>query len=654
VGEPDRGSGLPLEDGHIGRGRVRAHRGVPHVTRRRTRSGAALALVVMATMALAHEPASLDGTWRGTVDMGARHSPGTASGALFQAGEAVTGSLTIDATPASGVFTVKGTLHGRRVVLAGRLGARRLRWKGRWGRKAQAWRGPMVERVGGVKMRAVLALTRDQGGGPTCGSDYFASDVMPKVIDPICSQCHVPGGLAQTAPFKVTPGNPKATARSAITEVDPGDPTHSKLVDKPLGQLPHGGGTRFLPGSIEEQTLRHWIALVTAPGCDLGSGGGGGRGGTGADLYAENCASCHGADARGLDGRPDIHCARDIADPVRNGRRASPGAPPGDMPAFTNLTDAEIAEIQAFLAGLCPPSAVTGAALFAGNCAACHGADATGSTTAPSVRCATRVADAVTRGRAQRMPIFPALTGSEIALLQAWLDGLCTMNGRMADDLWVANCSTCHGATATGGENGLGVQGPDIRCNRNIHDAVVAPSGVMPPFAMADADIARVQGFLVGLCPVGSATGDDLFAANCATCHGPAAIGTAAAPNVRCATRVADAMQTGRGALMPSFPGIVSSEITTIQGYLTALCTQLGRPGPDLYVGNCATCHGTTASGGRNGLGVRGPDIRCTGAGDFSEAIRFGSDAMPRFPALDTSDVTAIIDYVHGTFCTGR
>jgi ubiquinol-cytochrome c reductase cytochrome c subunit len=175
----------------------------------------------------------------------------------------------------------------------------------------------------------------------------------------------------------------------------------------------------------------------------------------------------------------------------------------------------------------------------------------------------------------------------------------------------------------------------------------------MPAFMMTNPEIALVQGFLVGLCPVGSATGDELFAANCATCHGPGGVGTATALNVRCATRVADAMLKGRGARMPAFPGVAGSEVSSIQGHLATICNGLGRPGLDLYVGNCATCHGTMANGGTNGLGERGPGIQCTGANDYTEKVSSGGDGMPAFPNVGPGDVTAIVNYVHGAFCPG-
>jgi mono/diheme cytochrome c family protein len=176
----------------------------------------------------------------------------------------------------------------------------------------------------------------------------------------------------------------------------------------------------------------------------------------------------------------------------------------------------------------------------------------------------------------------------------------------------------------------------------------------MPAFPdLTDADIAGLQAWLESLCPPGAASGADLFAGNCADCHGADAGGAGAAPNVRCATRVADAVTIGRGAAMPSFPDLVTADVSAVIAYLDQLCTTYGRTGDALWAGNCSTCHGATAHGGRNGLGVAGPDVACTETGDYAEAVRFGGDGMPRFPALDPADVSAIVSFVRGTFCTG-
>lgn len=297
---------------------------------------------------------------------------------------------------------------------------------------------------------------------------------------------------------------------------------------------------------------------------------GGSAVGAGADLFAANCASCHGPDATGLAGRPDIHCNRAIHDTVRNGRVGTIGV----MPAFANLSDADIAAIQAFLNNLCP--AASGADLYASTCAVCHGADA------------------------------------------------------------------------------RGAAGPDIHCNKSIHDTVrngrTGPLGTMPAFtALADADIASIQSFLDGLCV--APTGLELFASNCATCHGDAGSG-GVGPNIQCtvASRVLDAVRRGRNGVMPAFSAasLPADQLTLITNYLAMECG--GNPA-GLFASNCATCHGATAGGGRNANGVRGPNIRCTGTNDFLEKVRFGDEGMPRFPELSTTDINGIASYVNQTFC---
>ena len=38
---------------------------------------------------------------------------------------------------------------------------------------------------------------------------------------------------------------------------------------------------------------------------------------------------------------------------------------------------------------------------------------------------------------------------------------------------------------------------------------------------------------------------------------------------------------------------------------------------------------------------------------DYQDAVRSGDDGMPRFPALSTTDVAAIVTFVHGAYCPG-
>jgi mono/diheme cytochrome c family protein len=102
---------------------------------------------------------------------------------------------------------------------------------------------------------------------------------------------------------------------------------------------------------------------------------------------------------------------------------------------------------------------------------------------------------------------------------------------------------------------------------------------------------------------------------------------------------------------MPSFPALGGTDLASLTGFLDGLCAQHGRSRADLWAGNCSTCHGMTAAGGRNGLGVEGPEIQCTGANDFREKVENGDDEMPAFPALGNGDIDAIVRFVHGTYC---
>jgi len=152
-----------------------------------------------------------------------------------------------------------------------------------------------------------------------------------------------------------------------------------------------------------------------------------------------------------------------------------------------------------------------------------------------------------------------------------------------------------------------------------------------------------------GACVARGGTGAaDVFTQNCAGCHGTDGAGGATGPDVRCTVKsvLADALRRGRGQSMPAFP-LSGADVTTIASYLGARCS--GRP-PDIYAANCASCHGTSAGGGRNADGVSGPDIRCSEGGDFGEAIRSGAERMPAFPSLDGTEIAGLVRFVRG-FC---
>ncbi len=112
----------------------------------------------------------------------------------------------------------------------------------------------------------------------------------------------------------------------------------------------------------------------------------------GVHLYTQYCAACHGAQGKGGVGvplaLPDFLVQADddyLQKTIRHGR------PGRVMPAFAQLSDADVSAIVGYLRGLAPAdakpvrakakpgNAARGAKLYESRCAACHGAHGEGS-----------------------------------------------------------------------------------------------------------------------------------------------------------------------------------------------------------------------------------------------------------------------------------
>ncbi len=160
------------------------------------------------------------------------------------------------------------------------------------------------------------------------------------------------------------------------------------------------------------------------------------------NLFANNCATCHGADARGTRGFPNLTDndwvwggnPETIYETIANGRK-------GVMPGWAAILGQQgVEEASAYVLSLSgrkvPADWVEpGKQRFATICVACHGADATGNQSlgAPNLTDKTwvygssmdTIRDIVANGRNNEMPAHLALLGeTKVKLLAGYVYGL--------------------------------------------------------------------------------------------------------------------------------------------------------------------------------------------------------------------------------------
>ena len=161
----------------------------------------------------------------------------------------------------------------------------------------------------------------------------------------------------------------------------------------------------------------------------------------GAAIFANNCAMCHGSDARGAKGYPNLTdedwlwggTPDQVLATVLQGRQAA-------MPPLAAAIggDVGVTEVAAYVQGLSgikadPALAAAGKARFGGVCAACHGVEGKGNPAlgAPNLTDRTwlygsdfaTIREAVTLGRAGMMPAHEPIIGetrSRLAAAYVW------------------------------------------------------------------------------------------------------------------------------------------------------------------------------------------------------------------------------------------
>jgi ubiquinol-cytochrome c reductase cytochrome c subunit len=162
--------------------------------------------------------------------------------------------------------------------------------------------------------------------------------------------------------------------------------------------------------------------------------------------------------------------------------------------------------------------------------------------------------------------------------------------------------------------------------------------------------------------------GGQLFLTSCAACHGPQGAGTANGPDIRTAGEaLADFMlRTGRMPLAdPAAPAqrgkpfFSDADRAAIVAYVGSLGQGPGIPdvvtsaadvnaGRNLFVANCAACHGPSGGGGAVGGGFVAPPLNQADPTTVGEAVVSGPGPMPRFSFSqdELNNLAAYVEYL--------
>jgi len=179
---------------------------------------------------------------------------------------------------------------------------------------------------------------------------------------------------------------------------------------------------------------------------------------------------------------------------------------------------------------------------------------------------------------------------------------------------------------------------------------------------------ARPKAASQALAPDGDATssGRDLYLVSCSSCHGPDGDGTAVGPSIVNAGAAAADFQLSTGRMpfagAPGSqakrkpPAFDAEQIDELVAYVASLGDGPPIPsvridaallprGQDLFINNCAPCHGSTARGGAVGGGALAPPLQEATNRQVAEAIVFGPGQMPAF-SFSEPDRDALVSYV--------
>lgn len=165
------------------------------------------------------------------------------------------------------------------------------------------------------------------------------------------------------------------------------------------------------------------------------------------------------------------------------------------------------------------------------------------------------------------------------------------------------------------------------------------------------------------------ARGQALYEANCSTCHGLDADGTANGTSLQGvgSASVDFMLRTGRmplanpaGQPQRGDPRFSQDEIDALVAYVASIAP--GGPaipsvdpsagdlalGAQVFLDSCSSCHGAGASGDSVGGGQIAPSLYPADATEIGEAVRIGPGVMPRFgpETIDQDELDSLAAYL--------
>lgn len=328
---------------------------------------------------------------------------------------------------------------------------------------------------------------------------------------------------------------------------------------------------------------------------------------TGSALYDSKCAGCHGAGANSnLKNRITVASTQNAIASNRGG-----------MGMLSGLTAADIQAVYDYLStGSTPaftptpvpapvptPTPVDGSAIYAANCAACHGSLTSSSKKGITV---VRLQNAI-GGNIGGMGSLSALTTAD---MQALVTALSPATPAPAPTptpvpvpvptpapdgttLYSANCAACHGSLASSSKKGISIA--------RLQGAIANGTGGMGSLStLSVSDVQAIVTVLTPATPTPTPTptpspvldGPTLYNSNCASCHGSLASSAKAGAT---ASRIQAAINSGAGG-MGSLSALSSLQITAIS---SALAT--ATPGTTTtQSAACGSCHAIPPATGKH------------------------------------------------------